>query len=69
LSISSFPQPTETTDLPEPLVAERRERFETLFRRSPTPRELARFNNSHERLLLRLPARARRRAARIIATL
>ncbi|WP_121251677.1 hypothetical protein [Nocardioides ferulae] len=76
MSISSFPlhdSPDSTLESPQddspgPADAER-ERFELLFHRAPTPAELARFHRSHERLTLRLPARARRRAARIIASL
>jgi hypothetical protein len=44
-------------------------RFETLFGRRPSAREAARFRAAHEALELRVPARARRRAAHVIARL
>lgn len=71
MSISNFPLPAsfEPSEPTDPAGPADRERFELLFHRSPTPAELARFHRSHERLTLRLPARARRRAARIIASL
>ena len=69
MSISSFPLPDSLDPGEGPTPTDpARERFELLFDRTPTPAELARFHRSHDRLALRLPARARRRAARIIAT-
>lgn len=75
MSNTILPQPstsqpshrTFASDSP-PVIEERRRRFELLFRRSPTAAELDRFNRSHDWLLLRMPARARRRAARLIVS-
>jgi hypothetical protein len=44
-------------------------RFEQLFHRTPSARDLDRFRRADSRVRLRLPARTRRRLARVIATL
>lgn len=43
-------------------------RFRDLFHREPTPRELRRFRIADARVQLRLHHHARRRVARLIAT-
>ena len=43
------------------------ERFRALFDRDPSDEELAAFRAAHEALVLGIPARVRRTAARVIA--
>lgn len=44
-------------------------RFQQLFAHEPSPQELARFRSAHQALALRVPARVRRAAGRVITRL
>jgi hypothetical protein len=60
---------THDLRLPAPTDDELTAKFLQLFHREPTPVELRRFRIADARVQLRLPRQARRRAARLIATI
>ena len=58
----------QTTDEDSSYSVDATDRFRAVFQREPTTRDLRVHQQSRTALLLRLPAQARRRAARVITS-